>query len=130
MNRRKGEAMIEFFQAGGWSMFLILALGLLTLGAAAMFMRKPEARDVGMIRGFSVATVFAVLCGVATDLATVFTHVPNHPEWAHSPDMPLIVMTGLGESLTPAILGFSMLTLAWLVTAVGVRRLGHAELAA
>lgn len=122
--------MIEFFMAGGWSMFLILALGLVTLVAAASFMRKPEARDVGMIRGFSVATVFAVLCGIAADLAAVFTHVPNNPEWAHSPDMPLIVMTGLGESLTPAILGFAMLTLAWMVTAVGVRRLGADEIAA
>lgn len=122
--------MIEFFQAGGWSMFLILALGVVTLGAAAAFMRRPEAQDIGMIRGFSVATVFAVLTGIAADLAAVFTHVPNNPEWAHSPDMPLIVMTGLGESLTPAILGFTMLTLAWMVTGVGIRRLGTASLSA
>jgi len=122
--------MIEFFQAGGYSMFFILILGLVTLGAAAAFMRKPQAQDVGMIRGFSVATVFAVLSGIAADLAAVFTHVPNNPEFAQSPDMPLIVMTGLAESLTPAILGFSMLTLAWMVTAVGVRRLGASELAA
>ncbi len=121
--------MIEFFQAGGWPMFLILILGLTTLVAAAAFMRKPEARDVGMIRGFSVATVFAVLSGIAADLAAVFTKIPSNPEWANSPDMPLIVMTSLDESLTPAVLGFSMLTLAWLVTAVGVRRLGAAEIA-
>ncbi len=122
--------MIEFFRAGGWSMFLILMLGLVTLFAAAAFMRKPAAADIGMIRGFSVATVFAVLTGISADLAAVFTHVPNTPEWAHSPDMPLIVMTGLGEALTPAILGFTMLTLAWMVTAVGVRRLGTATVAA
>jgi hypothetical protein len=36
----------------------------------------------------------------------------------------LIVMTGIAESLTPAILGGAFLTLTWIVTAVGMRRLG------
>ncbi len=111
-------------------MFLVLGLGAVTLGSAAYFVRKPKEQHVGMIRGFSVATAFAVLGGMAANLAAVFTHVPNHPEWAQSPDMPLIVMTGLGEALTPAILGFSLLSLAWMVTAVGVRRLGAGMAAA
>ncbi len=119
--------MMEFFAAGGWSMIVVLLFGALTLGGAAAFFRKPDQRRVGTIRGLSVATVFAVLCGICADLAAVFTKVPNNPEWAHSPDLPLIVMTGLGESLAPAILGFSLLSLAWLVTAVGVRRLGTLE---
>lgn len=116
--------MIEFFQSGGWSMFLVLGLSVVTLGAAIHFARKPAEQHVGMIRGFSVATAFAVLGGMAANLAAVFTHVPGNPEWAQSPDMPLIVMTGLGESLAPAILGFSVLSIAWMVTGVGVRRLG------
>lgn len=121
--------MMEFFAAGGWPMIVVLLFGALTLVGAAAFFRKPEERHIGMIRGLSVATVFAVLCGVCADLAAVFTKVPNNPEWAQSPDLPLIVMTGLGEALTPAILGFSLLALAWMVTAVGVRRLGALETA-
>ena len=119
--------MMEFFAAGGWPMIVVLLFGALTLVGAGAFFHKPEERHIGMIRGLSVATVFSVLCGVCADLATVFTKVPSTPEWAQSPDLPLIVMQGLGESLTPAILGFSLLSLAWLVTAVGVRRLGALE---
>lgn len=121
--------MIEFFRAGGWPMFLVLAFGALTFGAAVALARRPKEETVGMVRAMSVATVFAVLSGIAADLAAVFTHVPNHPEWAESPDMPLIVMIGLGEALAPAILGFSLLALAWMVAAVGVRRLAAAAAA-
>jgi hypothetical protein len=32
-------------------------------------------------------------------------------------------MTGIGESLTTAILGFTILSLAWLMGALGQRRL-------
>jgi hypothetical protein len=49
--------------------------------------------------------------------------VPANPEWAKGPDLPLVVMIGIGESLTPAILGFSVLAIAWLVGAFGQRRM-------
>lgn len=116
--------MLEFFRSGGWSMFVVLFLGVTTLIASLALLRKPAERHIGAIRALSAATVFSILSGVTSDLAAVFTQVPNREEWAHSPDMPLIVMTGLGESLAPAILGFTLLTLAWLVTAAGMRRLG------
>ncbi len=116
--------MMEFFVAGGWPMFVVLLFGVLTLIASVTFFRKPDERHIGMIRGLSVATVFTVLAAICTDLAAVFHNVPNNPEWAQSPDMPLIVMTGLAEALTPGMLGFTLLSLAWLVTGVGVRRLG------
>ena len=119
--------MLNFFKAGGWSMIVVLLFGLLTLASAAAFMRKPEERHIGMIRGLSVATVFAILSGITANLAAVFSNVPSHPKWSQSPDLHLIVMAGLGEALTPCILGFTMLSLAWLVTAVGVRRLGALE---
>lgn len=115
--------MIEFFQAGGYSMFMVLLFGVLALVAAAAFVRKPEERHVGMIRALSVATVFSVVAGFCANLAAVMSQVPQHPEWAHSPDVNLIVMTGIGESLAPGIMGFTMLALVWLVTAAGVRRL-------
>jgi hypothetical protein len=115
--------MLEFFRAGGWVMFVVLLFGGLSLAAAIRFARTPRTETVGAVRALSTATIFAVIGGVAADLATVFTKVPNHPEWSQSPQVGLIVLTGLGESLTPAILGFAFLAVAWLVTAVGARRL-------
>lgn len=107
-------------------MFVVLLFGGLTMATAAVFVWRPAERHVATIRSLSTATVFSVLTGLASNLAAVFSHVPTHPEWSKSPEMPLIVMTGLAESLAPVLLGFAMLTLAWGITAVGLRRLGAA----
>ena len=77
-----------------------------------------------LVQALSRAAVFSVLAAVSANLATVAWQVPQHAEWSKSPDMPLIVMTGIAESLTPAILGFSLLGIAWFITAFGVRRGG------
>jgi hypothetical protein len=116
--------MIEFFQAGGFPMWIVLLLGLASLVSAGLFAFKPDERKVGFIRGLSNATVFSVLSGVTADFATVCHHVPNNPEWAKSPEIHLIVMMGIAESLTPAIMGFTMLSLVWMMVGIGHRRLG------
>ncbi|MCA9613514.1 MAG: hypothetical protein H6721_21235 [Sandaracinus sp.] len=115
--------MLEFFRAGGWPMFVVLLFGGLTLAAAIRFARQPRVETVGTVRALSTATVFAALGGLVTDLAAVFHHVPNNPEWAQSPQVGMIVLVGLAESMAPAMLGFAFLSMAWLVTAVGTRRL-------
>lgn len=116
--------MREFWQAGGWSMFVVLLFGALSLAAAVAFVRRPSERGVGMIRSLSNATVFAAVGGVVTNLATVFSAVPRHAEWSQPEQLTKMTMIGLGESMSPAILGFGVLCLVWLVTAAGVRRLG------
>ncbi len=116
--------MIEFFKMGGFPMWFVLAFGGLTLAAAVSFARRPMERQVGMIRGMSIATVFVILSAMAVAMMTVATRVPLNEAWANDPKVWLIVLTGFGESLTPAVLGFSFLAMAWLVTALGVRRMG------
>ena len=71
--------------------------------------------------------MFTTLSAMAGALGAVFTKVPSTPAWAESPDLPLIVMPGLGEALRAPVLGFSLLSLAWLVAAGGVRRRGALE---
>jgi hypothetical protein len=117
--------MIEFIQAGGVPIFAVLLFGAITLLASALFAGKPSEAKVAFIRAMSVATIFATAAAVASSIAAVMSNVPNHPEWSKSPEIHLIVMTGIGESMASAILGFAMLALAWLVTAVGVRRLAY-----
>lgn len=115
--------MMEFMRAGGFSIWIVLIFGLITLGVAGLFLWRPNNRRLAVIRGLSVATCFAVLSGLSANLAAVGFKVPQNPEWAKSPDIHLIVMTGIGESLTVAILGFTILALAWLMAALGQRRL-------
>ena len=114
--------MMDFMRAGGYSMWFILLLGGVTLGVAVWFAIRPGERKLAFIRPMSVATVFAVLSGVFSDLGAVAHNVTTRPEFAQSPDLHLILLTGFGESMAPAILGFSILSLAWLLAAVGLRR--------
>ncbi len=117
--------MVEFLKMGGVPMIFVLLFGALTLAAAIAFARRPVERMVGMIRGMSIATVFIVLSAIASGLVAVSTNVPQTPEWANHPQIHLIILAGIGESLTPAIVGFSFLAMAWLVTSLGVRRMGQ-----
>ncbi len=115
--------MVEFFQAGGFVMFFVLGFGALAIAAGVYFARSPDDRRLGLVRALSRTTLFSMLAGIATDFAAVFHNVPNHPEWLEGTSLPMVVMTGFAEALAPAILGFTLLALASLVTAVGMRRL-------
>lgn len=115
--------MIEFFKAGGFPMFVVLFLGLAALIAAGFFAFRPDEGRVGTIRALSTSTGFSVLAAVAADLATVCYTIPNNPEFSKSGEVHLIVLMGIAESLTPAIMGCTMLALVWMMVAVGHRRL-------
>ncbi len=117
--------MIQFFREGGFPMLFILALGIAALVSSSRFAWRPDPRTVESNRSLGLALLFATLTGIATDVAAVMHHIPAHPEWAHSPDRPLIVMTGLGEAMAPAILGFALLTVQWLLVSYGFRRLSN-----
>ena len=116
--------MSDFMRAGGVGMWVVLAFGLGTLVTAAMFARRPKESLLGFFRGLSKALVFAVLATLSTNLAATFYSVAKR--FPEDPHRDVIAMMGVAESLSPAILGFAMLAIAWLVTAVGVRRLGAA----
>ncbi len=111
-----------FMVEGGWAMWFVLGFGSMTLAAAAGFARRPAAARQRTVSAFTLATAFAVASAVSLNLAAVGAKVPNTPEWANSPRVHLIVMEGISESLAPAILGFTLLSFAWLVMAVGERR--------
>lgn len=113
--------MVQFFINGGVPMVFIMVLGLIGLVASARFMRSPDRRKVGAVVALSVATGFAALTGVATDLA-VFTHaVAQNDTWLRQPTG--IILQGISESMSPAILGGTFLCLTWMMMAVGFRRL-------
>ena len=118
--------MMELMRAGGYAMWIVLLFGGITMTAAVMFALRPEEGRLGYIRGMSTATVYAILSGVAADLGATFHHVAQREEWHQYPDIVLATMVGLGESMSPAILGFTMLGIVWFVTAIGVRRLSLA----
>ena len=117
--------MLTLMREGGYVMFFVLVFGLITLVAAILFAVRPARRKVPFIRGMSYATLFAVLSGICAAFGAVFHHVPDR--FADKPDWHLYLILGLGESMAPGILGFTILSLVALIAAVGARRLARLE---
>jgi hypothetical protein len=117
--------MPNIFILGGYPMYVILLAGALALGAAIGFARRPEGRKLPVIGALSAATALFTLTGVAACLQAVGLETAGNPEWAKSPDIHLILIQGFGEAMSPAVLGFALLALTWLLVAVGHRRLAR-----
>lgn len=115
--------MSWLLKAGGAPSFVTVVFGLVALVAAARFAWRPEPGRLAYIGGLGLAVLFASLAGVAADLAAVAVNVAGNEAWASSPELPVIVLMGFGESMAPAILGFSVLSVVALVSAVGLRRM-------
>ena len=115
--------MLDFMAAGGFPMWAILVFGVMDLALALLFAWRPERQKVPAIMALGLAVLFSVGSGVMADLAAVGSKVPNRPEWANSPKVHLIILEGIGESMAPGILGFTLLSLVALVCAVGLRKM-------
>jgi hypothetical protein len=110
-----------FYRVGGFGMHQVALFALVVPVAAGRFAYQPDERKVPFLRTMSAATLLAIVFAVTSNVATVFWSVPKHfPDQA---GWPRILLIGLFESLTPAVLGFGLLSIAWLVKAVGMRRL-------
>jgi hypothetical protein len=115
--------MLDFFRAGGWMMFVVLATAVPLLITSAKFARTASPQGLSIIRALTMTVVFASIAGVVTDLAAVARNVPNNPELMKEPLAN--ILWGFNESMAPAILGFSLVTIAWILVAFGVRRMPH-----
>jgi hypothetical protein len=111
--------MVELMKAGGWSMWIVLLFGLGTLVAAGVFVFRRDLGKLALVRSLTLATVFAIATGLCANVAAVMTNAPEHAPEGH---LVQAVMQGLAESLAPGILGFTMLSISWLLVAVGTRR--------
>jgi hypothetical protein len=110
---------MQFMTDGGWSMWIVLIFGLAALLCGGALSIRPTPGKLALLRGLTLATVFAVLSGVGANLSTTFRYASGVAEVERG----AVVLQGMAESLAPTILGFTMLALAWLAGATGMRRL-------
>jgi hypothetical protein len=115
--------MVNWFVAGGWIMWFLALVGSLAIAAAAGFAHTPDERKLPRVQCLARAVAWALLTGVVTDLAAVGMHIPANPAWAHSPDLALLILTGIAESMSPATLGGAILSVVSLLSAVGHGRM-------
>ena len=113
--------MVDFFRAGGFNMFVLLALGIPAWIAGAKFARNASPQRLSIIRALTWAIAFAILVGVAAGLASTCKYVVSVPEAQKDP-LPYLLQ-GFAETMTNAILGGGFLVITWILVAVGVRRM-------
>ncbi len=118
--------MLNLIREGGFVMVFVLGFGIATLVAAILFAVRPAQRKLPFIKGMGYATLFAVLSGICADFGATFHHLIDR--YAEKPDWYFYMLLGLGESMAPGIVGFTLLSLSALMSAIGARRL--AKLAA
>jgi len=112
--------MLTLFRNGGFPMFFILGFGFLALATAFWYALRPDEKVRGFIDYLSKATLYSTLCGTCTDVATVCFAVAQNP--MDPEQRTRMILEGLGESLSPGIMGFALLSLIALLVAVGQRR--------
>jgi hypothetical protein len=124
--------MWKIFRDGGFSMFFVVGFGLTALVSAALYAIRGKERPLGFLKGMMLATFFSVLSGTCSDFGTVFLVVggdeetlakrPDNAEMAKDPRRYDMLIAGLGESMSPGIMGFSLLSLSAFLLAVGKHR--------
>jgi hypothetical protein len=118
--------MVHFIRAGGYPIWIVMALSIPTLYLAVRFAISIDARRLAMLRGLTWAQVFAVTSGVASNVIAVMWHIGRDEEQLRDPLPALFI--GLGEALTPVVLGLSVLTVTWILISFGLRRSPKSEL--
>lgn len=107
---------------GGYPMWFLLLFGLAALAAAVRYAQRPTRFGLRFVTGLALTTLMSICTGTAADLAAVGHKAPDYLK-AH-PNMSLaeVSLVGFGESMSPAVLGFSLLTMTALVVTLGVLR--------
>ena len=114
--------MLTLFRDGGPPMFFLLAFGLFTLVFAARYAFAPTKRGLRTTLALGVATAFTTLTGVCADLAKVGHYAAIYQQAHPDQTFAALLAQGGAESLSPAILGFTLLSLAALLVAMGLHR--------
>jgi hypothetical protein len=117
--------MMTLILEGGFPMWFLLVFGALALFAGGRFAFHPEPDRLRLAAALGLATLFTVLTAIGADLAAVGHHASEY--WAHHPEQTLasVLLQGFAESMSPAIVGFTTLTVLALFIALGCYRESH-----
>lgn len=115
--------MVDFFRAGGFNMYVLAVLGIVQLIVAGKFARNASPQRLSLVRALTWAIAFSSVVGMVSGFAVTLKGVGSMPVLD-----PQILCLGFAESLTNPILGFGIISIAWILVAVGVRRMPAKEL--
>jgi hypothetical protein len=111
---------VSYWVAGGFPMVFVAVFGLVAIASSVRFALAPAPGGARAIVAYAAAVVFVSLAGTAFDLVAVARYVAR--EEPVGDQLTTILVVGGSEALSPVILGFSLVAVAMLATAVGLRR--------
>jgi hypothetical protein len=105
---------------------LMLLVGLATIVAAAHFAFRPAERTLAVVRPLCAATTYASIvsfcAGVVNGLVAITRQFDGAADPAATARIWRMAVSGFAESPVALIVGFGIVTVAWLLVAVGLRR--------
>lgn len=113
--------MLGFMRAGGFNMWVLVALALPALWTAIRFARNADPHRLSMVRALTLALAFASITGWVGSLVATARFVIGDAEALRDP-VP-VLLTGFAEACASMILGGGILVVIWILVAVGVRRM-------
>jgi hypothetical protein len=106
--------------------FFAVIVGLATLATAIHFAFRPAEKTLSVLRPLCAATAFssmaAFLLGVANGLVALSRALERAADSAAAAQVWRTFLGGLAESPAGLILAFAILSVSWLLVAVGLRR--------
>lgn len=106
--------------------WFVVVVGLATIAVAITFALRPTERTLAVLRPLCAATLFsalaAFLLGIANGLVALGRALDRATDAAASAGVWRMFIDGLAESPAPLILGFALVSVSWLLVAVGLRR--------
>lgn len=106
--------------------FFFLLVGLATLVAAIRFAFTPAERTLSVVRPLCAATTFSSLAaffaGLVNGLVGLARLLDGATDAAATARAWRIALPGFAESPIALVIGFALVSVAWLLVAVGLRR--------
>ncbi len=99
---------------------LLAVLGISALALGGWMAARPNQRAYEILRPVTWAMVFGSLFMSLTGLANLSVMLSRHPL---TTEVGQAAFAGLGELIVPLMLAFGVLTVAWGLAAIGLRRL-------
>lgn len=113
--------MLGFIHSGGYNMWVLAAIGLVMLWTAIQFARGADPHRLSILRALTVAIVVASIAGFIAGLMLTCSGAGTTPEEL-AKRLPLMFQ-GFAESCSNLVFGGAFVVIAWVLVAIGVRRM-------
>ncbi len=106
--------------------FFFVAVGLVTLAAAARFAFRPTERGLAIVRPLCAATTYSSLAAFFAGIVNGLNALARVMDAGTNPEGPprvaRMALGGMAEAPIALVLGFGIVAVAWLLVAAGLRR--------